>query len=392
MTASAPSPSKATTLYDIAIIGGGIAGTAVALEACQKNLKTILFEKNTVGSGTSSKSSKLIHGGLRYLEIAWSALLAGRLTEFWKNLRFVFLALRETHTLARQWPDLIDDIELLMPIYSHQKRNRWSVFFGTWLYGFLSFLSGGKHFTRIVFSAESVLKLEPGLEKQGLLGAVIVWDHTTDDLALVKRLAETAQNCGAVILEQTSVQTYRKLESEACFEVVTPDSVYQARKVINAGGAWVDQIRQSASPTLNKMIVPVAGSHIEVPLFCQYSCILQAGDGRIFFTINRNQRSRVGTTERIEQNPDQVQATEEEIDYLIEGVRSFFPQTAPSKTDILTTDAGIRPLAKPERQTNPNAISREHQFVTDELGVIHVLGVKLTDHRRAAQELLKKIL
>ena len=377
-------------VYDIAIIGGGIAGAGIALEASRKNLKVILFEKSTFGSGTSSKSSKLIHGGLRYLETAWSALLKLNLFEFWKNLRFVFLALHETHILARAWPDLIHDIELFMPIYKNQGRSRFAAFFGTWIYGFLSLLGGGKHKTCILGSAEAALKMEPSLEKEGLIGAVLVWDHTTDDLALVRRIIQTAQSLGAKAMEHSPVTSYLYDSVKKIFTVKVSGTVYYAKHIINAGGAWADQIRSSATHEPSEMIVPVAGAHIQAPIFSRNSCILQAPDNRIFFIINRGGQARIGTTERIEKNPDHVAATKEEVDYLLAGVRTFFPDTAPSKEKIISTDAGIRPLAKPARTTAPEKISREHEFIKDKNGAIHVLGVKLTDHRRAARELLKR--
>ncbi len=370
---------------------------AIAHESALRGLSVILFEKNTFGSGTSSKSSKLIHGGLRYLEVAWSALCSGHGREFWKNLRFVFLALRETHALAKLWPGLVTEIELLMPIYKNHGRGRLSVFFGTWLYGLLSQISGGKKGTRILSSAKKTLHVEPGLNPKGLLGAVIVQDHTTDDLALVKQIIETAVNCGAQVFEEASVTRYRYFPAAGLFEVEVKiprkTQVFYTKKVINATGAWVDQVREKAGGIKkSEMIVPIAGAHVEVSPFSNYSAILQAQDKRIFFVINRKDRARIGTTERLETNPDQVAIKEAEIGYLLSAVKKFFPSARLGQTQILSTDAGIRPLAKPARAVAANQISREHEFVFDEDGAVHVLGVKLTDHRRAAKELLNKLI
>jgi len=385
------SSTKPLSIYDIAIIGGGIAGAGIALEASKKNLKVILFEKSTFGSGTSSKSSKLIHGGLRYLEVAWSALLKWNFLECWKNFRFVCLALRETHTLAREWPNLIKDIELLMPIYRHQGRSKWSVFFGTWLYGVLSRFSGGQHATRRLDSPEKILEIEPGLARDGLLGGVLVWDHTTDDLALVRTVIAHAVKAGAEAYENRPVIRYHRDRRTGIYDIDTTSGTFHARKLINASGAWVDQMRAQGTGHKSEMITPVAGSHIETKPFCRHSTILQAADGRLFFVINREKTARIGTTERIEKNPDRVAVTQEEITYLLNGVRSFFPQTAPRTEDIISVDAGIRPLAKPKRSASLSQISREHEFVRDEMGCVHILGVKLTDYRRAAQELIKKL-
>ncbi len=379
--------------YDIAIIGGGIAGAAIAREATLQGKKVILFEKNNFGSGTSSKSSKLIHGGLRYLEVAWSALLSGHPFEFWKNLRFVYLALKETQILAKTWPDLIQEIELLMPIYKHHGRSLFSVFFGTWFYGFLAQCGGGKKGTRILHSAEEVLKLEPGLQPNGLLGGVIVQDHATDDLALVQCIIQDACQRGAIALENTTVTHYRFEKFTKRFEIRTESAekerLFYATHVVNASGAWVDQVRQMAGGIKSQLIAPVAGSHVEIPKFTHYSVILQAEDHRIFFVINRGSRARIGTTERVETNPDEVKPTDEEIRYLLSSVKTFFPGALLNQSRILSVDAGIRPLARPKRASSAHEISREHEFVKDPAGAVHALGIKLTDHRRAAVELLK---
>ena len=392
-----PSPHSfpASWPFDLAVIGGGIAGSAIAREASLHGKRVILFEKNTFGSGTSSKSSKLIHGGLRYLEVAWSSLLAFQISDFRKNLRFVFLALRETHRLAKEWPQLIHEIELLMPIYKGYGRNKYSVFFGTWLYGLLSKMSGGKKGTQILNSANAVLQLEPALNPNGLWGGVIVQDHTTDDLALVTTIIRDAIHHGTQAFEQAQVIRYHFDSTAQQFKIdVLIDGRAQtffAKHLVNASGAWVDQVRQTAGSKKGTLIVPVAGAHIEVKKFSNYSTILQAKDKRLFFIILRGEQARIGTTERIENNPDKVQATADEIEYLLKSIRKFFPDVHLTSAEIISTDAGIRPLAKPTRAVSANQISREHAFVFDKNGAVHVLGVKLTDHHRAAKELIKKL-
>lgn len=386
--------SSQETLYDIAIIGGGIAGAGIARDAALRGAKVVLFEKNTFGSGTSSKSSKLIHGGLRYLETAWKELLAAHFSGFWKNLKFVFLALRETHRLHVLAPELIHPLPLIVPIYKNSNRSRWAVYFGTFVYGMLAKINGNPHFSKILNSKEKVLKLIPDLNPEGLLGGVIVWDHSTDDYSLVQATMESAKKLGAVLFERARVENYRK-NSGGIFEVNInrngKTEIHKARKLINASGPWVDQVRGLSGAKNEAMVSPVAGAHIELKKFFPYSVILEAGDGRLFFMINRKDRARVGTTERVCENPDQVEATPEEINYLLSAVNKFFPGHHFQSSHILCSDAGIRPLAKPQRAVSANQISREHQFVEDESGVVHVLGVKLTDHRRAAEELMDKL-
>lgn len=380
--------------YDIAIIGGGIAGAGIARDAALRGIRTILFEKNTFGSGTSSKSSKLIHGGLRYLEIAWNHLQQGQLRSFWKNLRFVFLALRETHILHKIAPDLIRPIPLILPIYKNRKRSPLAVYFGTFLYGLLSKLSGG-NFSRPFWNQEEILKLLPSLDPENLAGGVMIWDHTTDDQALVQTLMASAIRHGAVAYEKALVTRYHFNLEKRLYEIsVSLNGVYEvfyAHHLINASGPWTDITREAGHERKQDLILPVAGAHINLKKFCDYSVILEAEDGRLFFVINREKDARVGTTERIHFDPDHAEATYDEVMYLLRAVKRFFPGLAFDESHILSTDAGVRPLAKPENSLSPNQVSREHAFVTGPTGVTHVLGVKLTDHRRAAEELLDQL-
>lgn len=386
---------KPSIIYDLAIIGGGIAGAGIARDAALRGIQTVLFEKNTFGSGTSSKSSKLIHGGIRYLEIAWDALKKGRLNEAWKNFRFVFLALRETHILAKTARGFVNPLPLIIPVYKDGGRKPLSVYFGGLLYSVMASISGAPHFARILKNPESVLRFVPGLKKEGLEGGMLIWDHWTDDVRLVKAVISSAQKSGAEVFEHAEVMAYHWDDSKKVYAVElrmeNRQQTFLTRKLINATGAWVDQTRQRGGEVGENLIVPVAGCHIHLKQFSPYSVILQAKDKRIFFVINFHNVARVGTTERIENNPDHVEATQEEVDYLLQALARYFPDLRAGKEDILNKDAGIRPLARPEKADSPNAISREHEIRTGPSGVLHILGVKLTDHRRAAEEIVDKL-
>lgn len=394
MSSTAERPSL---IYDLAIIGGGIAGAGIARDAALRGIQTVLFEKNTFGSGTSSKSSKLIHGGIRYLEIAWDALKKGRLGEAWKNFRFVFLALKETHILAKIAPSLVKPFFLLIPVYETGGRKPLSVYTGGLVYSFMAFLSGAglSSFARILGKPESALALVPGLKKEGLKGAILVRDHWTQDLELVKATLHSAEKSGAEAFEYAEVTAYRWDASKNVYEIETQidgqPRLFHTRKLVNASGAWVDQLRQKGGEAGEPLIMPVAGCHIHLKKFSPYSVILQAEDKRIFFVINMEEIARVGTTERIEKNPDHVEATEEEVNYLLLELARYFPDLNAGKKDILSTDAGIRPLARPSKEDSAHSVSREHEIVTGPSGVLHILGVKLTDHRRAAEEIVDKL-
>jgi len=382
-------------IYDVALIGGGIAGAAIARDAALRGMRVVLFEKNTFGSGTSSKTSKLIHGGIRYLETSWRALKRGDFAEAGKNFRFVFVALHETHVLARIAPDLIRPLPLIIPIYKEGGRNVWAVRFGALLYGLLALLTGSRHGPQILWTAKAVRARVPGLNPEGLAGGVLIWDHITDDVRLTQTVLRDARQRGVQAYEQTEVKTYR-YEAEAQRYAIDVQQknltcTFYARVLINAGGPWVDEIRRRGGEPSENLIVPVAGSHIEVPAFMPASVILQAEDNRIFFVIRRGDRARVGTTERIQKNPDDLVTPAEDVTYLLRSLNRYFPDLKMTEKAILDRDTGIRPLARPRHALAPTDISREHEVYVGPAGVRHILGVKLTDHRRAAAQIVDAI-
>ena len=382
--------------YDIAIIGGGIAGAGIARDAALRQLKVVLFEKNTFGSGTSSKSSKLIHGGLRYLELAWTAFKKGRLIEAWKNFKFVFSALHESTILERIAPKLVQPIQLVVPIYKRRGQNVLSIYIGTLLYGFMAFISGNKRLPTLLPGKNAVLKLIPNLNPKDLMGGVVIWDHWAPDQLLVQEIMKSAKENGAQTLESTNVKTYQFDKENKTYEIAVEHQnklkVFYSKKLINASGPWVDKVRASAHEKTDNFIAPVAGSHIMIPKFTNYSVVLQADDKRIFFVINMNENARVGTTERIFPDPDKIKPSEEEVEYLLCALERYFPSVSIHSENVLSKDAGIRPLAEPKGTLMPHSISREHEIRIGPTGVIHVLGVKLTDHRRAAVDVVDMVM
>jgi len=385
-----------TPLYDVAVIGGGIAGAGIARDAALRGASVLLLEKNTFGSGTSSRSSRLIHGGIRYLEIAWNSLLAGDLRGAGRNFRFVFSALRECRALERIAPDLVKPVSLLIPIYASDPRKPAMVHAGAFLYWLFAAMSGGGRKPRLYRGADAVTRVLPQLRREGLLGAVRIWDRTTDDRALVRRTVESAVHAGAVCLENAGVAGWERDEKTGVFRVRVrmgiAETPFRARVIVNAAGPWVDQVRSAHDGPVKALISPVAGAHITVPPFLPESALLQARDKRIFFCINSFDGCRIGTTERVCSDPDNVRATDEEIDYLLESVRFYFPDRRLTRADILSTDAGIRPLAAPDSSVSAHATSREHLITRDPSGLVNVVGVKLTDYRRAAEDTVDFIL
>lgn len=380
-------------VFDLAVIGGGIAGAGVARDAALRGLSVVLFEKDRYGSGTSSKSSKLIHGGIRYLELAWKALKRGQLADARKNFAFVFHALGECRTLERIAPGLVKPLPILVPIYAADKRSPLAVYAGAYLYYLLALFSGGARRPKIYPSRKAALGALPALNPEGLRGAVQIWDRITDDRELVRRTVAAAAAAGARCYEQAAVENYGRHGDRHTLAVRVSGgmSTFTARKLVNASGPWIDKVRAASGAGTDALVVPVAGSHIELRRFLPISSLLQAEDDRFFFVINTGELSRVGTTERLCDDPDAVTITDGEIDYLLRSVSRYFPEMKFTRQDILRSDSAIRPLAHSPRAKNPNEISREHELIVDASGVLHLVGVKLTDHRRAAEETVDKL-
>ena len=383
-------------IYDIAIIGGGIAGAGIARDAALRGIRTALFEAKSFGSGTSSKSSKLIHGGIRYLELSWNAFRRGALREAWKNLRFVFHSLKESRILEKIAPDLVKPVALIIPVYRSDARKPAAIYLGTLLYWLLSVCSGKARLPAVFWSKKSILEKLPELKKEDLLGGVLLWDHTADDLGLVQATIASARKNGAVCLENSAVTKFDYDFDRNFYKIyldgaATPS--YFSRKLLNATGPWVDKTRELLRDKEydENLIEPVAGAHITLKRFLPWSVILEAQDSRVFFVINRGETARVGTTEWPCENPDEVKPRQEDIDYLLASLSKYFPDKKFGVGDVLSSDAGVRPLAKPAGNQSAHEISREHAIRVDHSGVIHVLGVKLTDHRRAAEEIVDEL-
>ena len=389
-----PSPSS---IYDMVIIGGGIAGAAIARDAALRGTSVILLEKNRFGSGTSGQTSKLIHGGIRYLEIAWDALKRAQFGEAWKNFRFVCQALQECRTLERLAPNLVKPLPLILPIYASDSRRRWSIYTGVLLYYVLGLCSGGARAPKIFWRTNSITQLLPELRTEGLLGGVMIWDRLTDDRALVQSIMSSAARAGAKTQENIAVQTYHYDSNQKMFVISVRDQSgrdfeCRARTLVNATGPWIDEMRERGNEKDQAWIEPIAGSHIVFKPFLPQSVLLQAQDQRFFFCIHVGHQMRVGTTERLHANPDTVKATREDIQYLLDSLSFYFPKLKLRREDILETDAGVRPLFKSKGPKKASTISREHELIQSPSGMLNIIGVKLTDHRRAAKKAVDLLL
>ena len=393
MVASNSMDALYTRTHDLGIIGGGICGAGIARDAALRGMSVVLFEKNEFASGTSGKSSKLIHGGIRYLELSWNALKRADFSETWKNFRFVFVSLKESRILRRIAPQLVEPLPVFVPIYRSDKRRPWMIYAGAIFYSVLALFSGRSKFSEIVPGKRSMLKALPELNPEGLLGGVKIWEHWVDDKALVLATIDSAKKNGALCFEKMPVTGYEHDASSNTFLMrLAGGGHVRVKRLVNATGPWLDKTKHLGHEKEKNYLLPVAGSHITMNAFLPFSVLLQAQDTRFFFVINHAGKARVGTTERIVSDPENIQPTEEEIDYLLSSLKRYFPKRNFTRNEILTGDAGVRPLGAPASARNPNEIPREHEIRVSHSGCIHMIGVKLTDHRRAAEKVVDRLI
>lgn len=369
-------------IVDILVIGGGINGTAIAADAAGRGLNVMLCEKGDLASGTSSWSTKLIHGGLRYLENY--------------EFKMVRAALQEREILIQRAPHLIHPIPFIIP---HQKHLRpaWMIQIGLWLYDHLA----KRRFT----PSSSRIKLNQhhaGVPlKQELKTGFQYYDGQTDDCRLVITNALSAFEHGAAILTQT--QCIKASRRESLWEVILQDQLSQqqrivgAKMVINASGPWANQslsnifdLNQTPAITL------VKGSHIVVKsLYANpQAYLLQSKDKRIIFTIPyQKDFTLIGTTDiPFTGSPDDVTIEESEKDYLLNHINQYFKKQL-TQNDILWDFSGVRPLYQ-LKEKQASKISREHHIDIDtqqHLPLVNIYGGKLTSHRKLAEEVMQKI-
>ena len=375
--------------FDVLVIGGGVSGAAVARDAVRRGFRTALIEAADFAWGTSSRSSRLVHGGLRYLE------------HFEFDL--VFEASQERRTLLRIAPHLVRPLEFLFPIFREGRVGKRKLDAGMWLYDALSlFRNIERH--QMLDTAE-LLRREPALRREGLLGGARYFDAQVDDARLVMMTALAALEDGAVVLNRTEVTAIdasdwpghrvrvRDRETDREIEV-------DALAVVNATGPWAERLLGRAgieAPESGVRIAPSRGSHVHVPrerIGHHGAFIFEAPqDGRVMFVLPwREELTLIGTTDVFHDgSPDAVSATPEEIEYLLEATNAIFPEARLGPDDVLSAWAGLRPLVAPPGQGDPGAVSREFDVREAPSGVFSLMGGKLTSHRRMAEETVDRV-
>jgi len=365
-------------IYDIIVIGGGITGAGVARDAALRGLSTLLLEKRDYASGVSSKTTRLVHGGLRYLANFEVDLVAE--------------ALRERAILRRQAPYLITPMPILIPIYKGDPHGRAAISIGIHLYELLSREHDIPHY--FTSGTEKTLSLEPHLNRTGLTGSALFYDH---QIILPERLVieniVAAREAGATVMNYTGAE---KIEEISDGVIVTARDThsgsmgtFRSRVLINAGGPWVDQVRKAGGIDRKKIICPTKGIHLIVPKLSEQSLFVASKDGRMFFIIPMDRWSLIGTTDtKYDGDLDEVHADTDDVDYLLNESRRVLPGLNLTKGSILYTYAGIRPLAfEGERESR---ISRKHRVIPEgRTGrIITIAGGKYTTYRNMAEDVV----
>jgi glycerol-3-phosphate dehydrogenase len=367
-----------TTEWDICIIGGGATGLGVAVDAASRGLKTVLFERFDFAKGTSSRSTKLVHGGVRYLQQG--------------NIKLVLDSLTERGTMLRNAPHLVRNLSFVVPNYEWWE----SPFYGLGLKAY-DWMAGNLGLGPSEFlSLEETLAAAPTLDPNGLRGGTRYHDGQFDDARMAIHLAMTAADHDAVVLNYFPVKGFIKSDEKICGVLVKDDmrdTVYEikAKAVINATGVFTDSVLQLDDPESASIISPSQGIHLvfDREFFPSDTAIMipRTDDGRVLFAVPWHHKVIVGTTDTPVEHPSiEPRAFPEEIDFVLQHMRDYLSNN-PTYADIRSVFCGLRPLVKRNSKTTA-ALSRDHHISIADSGLITITGGKWTTYRRMAEDVI----
>jgi glycerol-3-phosphate dehydrogenase len=373
------------TEYDIAIIGGGITGAGMARDAASRGMKVALIEASDFASGTSSRSSKLIHGGIRYLE----------------NFEFhlVFEALSERKTLFEIAPHMVHPLRFLLPIYKSSRVGMFKMGLGMWLYDALSLFRAPKLHEKL--NAKKSVQRISVLQPQDLTGSYVYSDAYMDDDRLVIETLRSANLMGAdqvsYVKAISSEMKDNKVVSVGCQDQISQQKfTLKAKHFVSTVGPWTDQLGESLLHQWKKILRPSKGIHITLDrkrLDLPCAVVMATGsDNRIVFGIPRHEMIIIGTTDTdFNGDPASVLSEKSDIDYLLKVVGQYFPGANIKEEDIIASYAGVRPLVNDGSDTESKT-SREHVIICDPRNVTFVAGGKYTTYRRMSEQAVEKLL
>ena len=384
LTRDAALQAMAETPVDVLIIGGGITGAGIARDAALRGFRTAVVDKADFGAGTSSHSSRLIHGGIRYLEQG--------------AFHLVFEASRERRVLLTIAPHLVRPLAFLFPVYRGARVPAWKLRAGMWLYDLLASFRNVRWHRWL--RAKQVRRVEPGLKDRGLVGAALYYDAQTDDARLVIATLRSATRAGALAANYVETTALLKPDGRVRGAVVRDvltgqTATIRANVVVNATGPWSDQLRKLDDPQSPPILRLTKGAHVTVPrrrignehavtLFSQV-------DGRVMFVLPWGDLSYIGTTDTdADASPDGLRITPADVTYLLRSANAAFPDAHLASNDVVSAWVGLRPLLR-EDHTNPSQVSREHKVFESEHGLITIAGGKLTTYRVMARDVVDRV-
>lgn len=380
--------------FDVLVIGGGITGAGVARDAALRGLRVALVEQHDFASGTSSRSSRLVHGGVRYLEHG--------------ALRMVFESSAERRTLLRIAPHLVRPLAFTWPVYRGARIPRWKLALGLTAYDALAlFRNVGRH-ERL--SARAVMEREPRLRSDELTGGASYWDAATDDVRLTLANVRAAEVAGAVVLNHAQVVAIEPFRAGSravhVHDAIGDEAIeVRARVVVSAAGPWSDGVERLVRTDAPRGVRGSRGVHVSVARDRvgnrEAVTLLAPQDGRVMFVLPAGEQTIIGTTDSYDVvAPDEVRASERDVAYLLDAANHHFPAAALTREDVIAAWAGLRPLAVDDDSTDssashsvagPGNASREHAIAETAPGFVRVTGGKLTTYRSMAQEVVDRV-
>lgn len=367
--------------FDLIIIGGGITGAGIALDAVTRGMSVALVEKNDFASGTSSRSTKLVHGGLRYLEQLELALVAE--------------VGREREIVYRNAQHIVIPEKMLLPIIKGGTLGNFTTSIGLLMYDFLAGVK--KSESRQMLSKEEVLEKEPLLNNEMLEAGALYYEYKTDDSRLTIEAMKKAVEKGALVLNYTEVTEFVLNDNGKVCGVTVTDNLnnekynIQGTYVVNATGAWVDLLRKKDNSLKGKRLHLTKGIHIVIPrsrFNLSHAIYFDVGDSRMVFAIPRFNVVYVGTTDTTyDGNLDEPEIEQKDVEYLLKALQRISPDTKLTMHDVESAWAGLRPLIHQEGKS-PSELSRKDEIFESESGLMSIAGGKLTGYRLMAKKVV----
>jgi glycerol-3-phosphate dehydrogenase len=365
---------------DLLVIGGGITGAGIAWDASVRGMEVGLLEMNDYGSGTSGRSTKLIHGGLRYLKQG--------------EINLVREVGSERALLHKNAPHLVEPIPMLLPIYKKGTYGYWACSLGLYIYDWLAGVKGSER--RKMYRRKKTMALEPLFKTNGMKGSGYYYEYRTDDARLTIEIIKSARSHNALMSNYTEVIDFIYKDGKVV-GVRAEDRIsgtsYKifARKIVNAAGPWVDHLRIKDKSLKGKRLLLTKGVHLVVnytKLPVQQAAYFDVPDGRMIFVIPRGKKTYIGTTDTIYKgDPQNPRILEDDLHYLIDAVNAAFPSVQLRPSDIESGWAGLRPLLYEEGKS-PSEISRKDEIFVSDSGLITIAGGKLTGFRKMAEKVV----